>query len=219
MSLRSSARARVLARRAAIVAALFCGTTAAAQEMKSGSLPEQGASALERYVAEMWSGADADWKQRLQQDETQAQCSRFRNNPPDDIAEAIRKREAATIALPEDGNVLGRWQDGEKIAQNGRGGQFSDAPDTVRGGNCYACHEMAKSEASFGTLGPSLAEYGKLRGFSAEAAKETFAKIYNSQATLPCSSMPRFGVHGFLTAQQIKDVTAYLFDRESPVNK
>jgi L-cysteine S-thiosulfotransferase len=36
---------------------------------------------------------------------------------------------------------------------------------------------------------------------------------------LPCSNMPRFGYHKFLSEQQIKDVTAYLFDPQSPVNK
>lgn len=31
--------------------------------------------------------------------------------------------------------------------------------------------------------------------------------------------MPRFGFHKVLTEQQMKDVVAYLFDPESPVNK
>ena len=42
--------------------------------------------------------------------------------------------------------------------------------------------------------------------------------IQRAQSVLPCSSMPRFGAHKFLTEQQIKDVTAYLFDPASPVN-
>lgn len=176
-------------------------------------------SITEPYVQEMWRNAEATWKVRLKQDETQASCSRFRNAPPDDVAEKIIAREASTVVLPKDGQVLGKWQDGEKVAQSGRGGQFSDNADTVNGGNCYACHQMAKSELSFGTLGPSLSEYGKLRNFSAEAARDTFAKIYNPQATVACSNMPRFGAHAFLTEQQIKDVVAYLFDPDSPVNK
>lgn len=36
---------------------------------------------------------------------------------------------------------------------------------------------------------------------------------------MPCSQMPRFGYHNFLTEQQIKDVVAYLFDPSPPVNK
>lgn len=181
--------------------------------------PASDPAITEPYVQEMWRNADAAWKGRLKQDETQASCSRFRNAPPDETAQAIQAREALTIVLPKDGQVLGKWQDGEKVALSGRGGQFSDSADTVNGGNCYACHQMAKSELSFGTLGPSLSGYGKLRNFSAEAARDTFAKIYNPQATIACSNMPRFGAHGFLTEQQIKDVVAYLFDPDSPVNK
>jgi sulfur-oxidizing protein SoxX len=167
----------------------------------------------------MWFGAKPEWRERLTQDETQAICSRFRNSPPEDVAASIAAREAQTIVLPADRSLLGNWQEGEKVAQSGRGGQFSDGADTINGGNCYACHQMAKSELSFGTLGPSLARYGQLRNFSTDAARETFAKIYNPQATFPCSNMPRFGAHGFLTEQQIKDVVAYLFDPDSPVNK
>jgi len=199
------------------IAAMLCVTTLAVADETRSSRPD--AATIERYVGGMWSGADEEWKTRLQQDETQAVCSQFRNAPPDDVAHAIIAREASTVVYPADGKLLGNWQEGEKIAQNGRGGQFSDGPDAVRGGNCYACHQMAKTEVSYGTLGPSLFEYGKLREFSLDAAKEAYAKVYNSQASLPCSTMPRFGVHGFLSEQQIKDVIAYLFDAESPVNK
>ena len=70
-----------------------------------------------------------------------------------------------------------------------------------------------------GTLGPSLTEYGKIRKFSADEARQVYAKIFNPQAVLPCSNMPRFGDHKLLSEQQIKDVTAYLMSPESPVNK
>jgi len=200
-----------------LIAATLCVTTLAVADDTGASRPDP--AAVERYARGMWSGADEEWKQRLQQDETQAVCSQFRNEPPKDVADAIIAREASTVVYPADGKLLGSWQEGEKIAQNGRGGQFSDAPDATRGGNCYACHQMAKTEVSYGTLGPSLSEYGRLREFSLDAAKEAYAKIYNSQASLACSTMPRFGVHGFLSEQQIKDVIAYLFDAESPVNK
>ena len=84
---------------------------------------------------------------------------------------------------------------GAKIANNGRGGQFSDEEGTVAGGNCYACHQMEKQELSYGTLGPSLSEYGKLREFKPEAVKAAYEKIYNSHVALPCSTMPRFGAN------------------------
>ena len=112
--------------------------------------------------------------------------------------------------------MIGDWKKGEKIAQNGRGGQFSDEPGTERGGNCYACHQMATAEVSYGTLGPSLTGYGKTRKFNAAETKAAYAKIYNAQSVLPCSNMPRFGFHKFLSVEQIKDLTAYLMSPDSP---
>lgn len=215
MSRRSNADAPTLfvILAAAMVAA---GTLAVAQENTAN---EKVRADVDEYVQGMWPKVEPGWEARLEQDETQRACSRFRNNPPQAVAKAIMEREAATIVFPADGNVLGNWKEGEKVAQNGRGGQFSDDKKTVNGGNCYACHQLARSEVSYGTLGPSLSEYGKNRDFDPAAAREAFAKIYNAQATNPCSNMPRFGYHEFLTEQQIKDVVAYLFDPDSPVNK
>ncbi len=105
------------------------------------------------------------------------------------------------------------------MANNGRGFQFSDGPGTVAGGNCYACHQMDPKEVSYGTLGPSLAGYGRERNYDPEVIRDTWIKIYNSQAVVACSNMPRFGHAKVLTIDQIKDVMAYLFDRQSPVNQ
>ncbi len=174
---------------------------------------------VERYVKGIWKSPPEGWQARIDQDETQRTCSLTRNDPPKAEYEKIRERETANLVYPADGKVLGNWKDGEKVAQRGTGGQFSDKDDTPRGGNCYACHQMAPKELSFGTLGPSLAEYGLIRKFSAADAKVAYAKIYNAQSVQPCSNMPRFGVHKFLSEQDLKDVTAYLFDPESPVNK
>lgn len=158
------------------------------------------------------------WETRLQQDETQRVCSQTRNAPSPEQAAAIMKLEEGRITFPP-GSVIGSWKEGAKVAQNGRGGQFSDPPGTVSGGNCYACHQLDPKEVSYGTLGPSLVAYGRERKFDPEDAKAAFAKVYDAQASLACSSMPRFGVNAVLTEQQIKDVVAYLFDPESPVNK
>jgi L-cysteine S-thiosulfotransferase len=72
---------------------------------------------------------------------------------------------------------------------------------------------------SYGTLGPSLAGYGKIRRSSEADTKAAYDKIYNSQATYPCSLMPRFGTNGVLTIEQIKDIVALLMSPESPVNR
>jgi L-cysteine S-thiosulfotransferase len=174
---------------------------------------------VEAAVKAMFKSAPADWASRVEQDETQRICSDTRNSPAAAELEKIQARELATVSFPADGVVLGDWKRGEKVAQSGAGGQFSDGPDTVKGGNCYACHQMAPSELSYGSLGPSLAAYGKERKFDAAEAKNVYAKIFNAQSVQPCSMMPRFGYHKFLTVEQIKDVTAYLMSPDSPVNK
>lgn len=181
--------------------------------------PAADPARVEAVVAATFAGAGPVWQPRVRQDETQAQCSLTRNEPPPGMWEAIRARELATVRLPADGQVLGDWRRGEAIAQNGRGNQFSDAPGTVAGGNCYACHQMAPKELSYGTLGPGLAGYGRDRGYAPEEARAAYAKVWNAQSVMPCSMMPRFGHNGVLSEQQIKDVVAFLFDPASPVNQ
>ena len=78
---------------------------------------------------------------------------------------------------------------------------------------------LSPQELSYGTIGPSLRNFGKLRGNSEAIQRYTYAKIYNSRAYNVCSNMPRFGHSDILTEQQIKDVVALLLDPESPVNK
>jgi L-cysteine S-thiosulfotransferase len=202
---------RFIASSALLGACLFA-PVASAQQAADPAL-------VERYVATLWSKASDEWKTRNTQDETQKLCSATANNPNDAQAKAIVAREIATIKFPADGKVMGDWKKGQQVAQRGSGGQFSDQPDTYRGGNCYACHQMSRAEVSYGTLGPSLLEYGKQKDFKPEEAKATYAKVYNAQSVLACSTMPRFGHTGFLTEEQIRDVVAYLFDPQSPVNK
>src|SRR6266705_2044654 len=106
---------------------------------------------------------------RLEQDETQRACSLAAGNaPPKDVAATIEQANLAAIRYPADGKLLGDWKNGERIAQEGRGKQFSDDPKGPVGANCYACHQLAPNELSYGTIGPSLYRFGKLRGFTDE---------------------------------------------------
>jgi L-cysteine S-thiosulfotransferase len=164
--------------------------------------------------------APADWASRLTGDKTMQQCSAAHNSPPKDVAAEIEAREKATIIYPADGSFIGDWKKGEALAQSGYGLRFTDYPPRqANGGNCYACHQLTKAEVSYGTLGPSLLEYGKLREFKPDAVKAAYEKIYNSHAALPCSTMPRFGANKILTIEQIKDAVALLMSPDSPVNK
>ena len=164
--------------------------------------------------------APADWQSRLVPDDTMRACSAYRNSPPKAVAEAIAQRARAAINYPADGRLLGDWQRGEAIAQSGYGLRFTDYPPRApNGGNCYACHRLSPQELSYGTLGPSLLAYGSARQFGAADAKAAYEKIYDSQASFPCSNMPRFGANKILTVEQIKDLVALLMSPDSPVNK
>lgn len=158
---------------------------------------------------------------RLDQDQAQKLCSHPASEKlPRPVAAGIEKANMAMIKYPADGKLMGDWKAGERIAQTGVGKQFSDNPKNPAGGNCYACHHLTKSEISFGTIGPSLYNFGKLRGGATpEMQRYTYGRIYNPQAFSACSNMPRFGHNDILTEQQIKDVTALLLDPNSPVNQ
>jgi sulfur-oxidizing protein SoxX len=174
---------------------------------------------VDAYLKATFGKAPPEWQARIEPDETLKLCNQYRNDVPAAEADKIVTRELARVVYPADGKMLGDWKEGAKIANNGRGGQFSDDANTEAGGNCYACHQLEKQELSYGTLGPSLTAYGRDRNYAPDAIKSAFTKIYDSQAVLACSNMPRFGANKVLTQKQITDLVALLFDPESPVNK
>ena len=166
---------------------------------------------------------------RLIQDDALRECSAadVAGRPIEPaLAKSIEAANLKTIKWPADGKFIGDWKEGEKIAQSGRGLTWSDPPGQAIGGNCYNCHEIDRKEISFGTIGPSLYNYGKLRGVSDPAAPEskaiveyTWGKIWNSKAYNACSNMPRAGHSGILTEAQVRHVVALLLDPKSPVNQ
>ena len=165
----------------------------------------------------------------LNTDETNRLCSEadVAGKPLDEAtAKRIEADNLKTVKWPSNGKFLGDWKQGEAIAQSGRGLTFTDNANVVNGGNCYNCHQITKEEISFGTIGPSLYNYGKIRGVTdpnSEAAKPiveyTWGKIWNSKAYNACSNMPRAGHMGILNETQIRHVVALLLDPNSPVNK
>ena len=155
------------------------------------------------------------------QDESQVLCSAARDKPSRELQARVEGlNKALNVQYPSNGKLVGDWQRGEKIAQSGYGMRKGDSVSRQpTGGNCYACHQIRKDEIAYGTIGPSLYQYGKLRGDSEGVLKYTWAKIYNAQAFNACSNMPRFGHQQILTEQQLRDVMALLLDPASPVNK
>jgi sulfur-oxidizing protein SoxX len=197
-----------------VAAILLAGVTAASAQQKADR------AKVDAEVIAGFSDVPADWKPRFDQDETMQECSASESSPAKAVADAIQKRERSRIEYPADGKLTGDWKAGEKLAQSGYGLRFTDYPARgENGGNCYACHQLTKAEVSFGTIGPSLLGYGKVRKFSEADTKAVYEKIYNAQASYACSNMPRFGSNKVLTIDQIKDLVALVMSPDSPVNK
>ena len=204
---------RTIAIATIVLAASACG--ASAQQK-----PAIDTAKIDAAIVAAFPTAPADWKPRFDQDETMKQCSAHKNLPPKAVADAIMAREKGRIEYPADGKLSGDWKAGEKLAQSGYGLRFTDYPARqTNGGNCYACHQLTKAEVSYGTIGPSLLNYGKIRNFAEADTKAVYEKLYNAEASYPCSNMPRFGSNKVLTIDQIKDMVALVMSPDSPVNK
>ena len=157
--------------------------------------------------------------ERLAQDGVQRVCTETRDRPPAEVAKALEADQMKTIAFPQGASLMGDWKRGETIAQSGRGLTWNDKPGEPGGGSCYNCHELSPQEFSHGTIGPSLRGFGKTRGAGADLQRYVYGKIYNAKAYNLCSQMPRLGLSGTLTPEQIKDLVALLLDPASPVNQ
>ena len=162
-------------------------------------------------------------------DETNRLCSEadVAGKPLDEkTAKRIEEANLKAIKWPSDGKFIGDWKEGEKIAQSGRGLTWTDKANDVNGGNCYNCHKIDQKEISYGTIGPSLYNYGKIRGVSnpndpaSKAIVEyTWGKIWNAKAYNACSNMPRAGHTGILNETQVRHIVGLLLDPKSPVNQ
>jgi L-cysteine S-thiosulfotransferase len=216
----AQAAIKLIVKLSTVAAALAVLTSCSSMPSSADALAAIKGSFAERGIAKL---------DRLDQTEIQKVCSEA-NTTGQDVPKATREKlEKALydkIPYPADGVYVGDWKEGEKIAQNGRGMQFSDVAGVPNGANCYACHQISPSEISYGNQGPSLLKYGSIRGVKDPASKDseaivkyTWARIWNTHSVNLCSNMPRFGDAGILTTAQIKDVMALLLSPESPVNK
>lgn len=202
---------------AAVVAA-GCASAPSPQDLDKLTLDLMKSSFRDQGIAKV---------DRLNQDLGQKACSSDKP-PAESVAKQIEAEALSSIKWPEGGRYIGDWREGEKLAQSGRGMTWSDksADPTANGANCYNCHEIDKKEISYGTIGPSLYNYGKTRGVkdvtdpaSAAIVQYTWAKMWNSKAYAACSNMPRFGHARLLNEDQLRHVMALLLDPKSPVNQ
>jgi L-cysteine S-thiosulfotransferase len=208
---------------------LLGAVTVAAIAAGCSSLPESAElDRLAHSTAQASFRDQGDVKvDRLVQDETNRECSQARGMPlPPERAKALENANLKTVKWPQGGRFLGDWKEGEKIAQSGRGLTWTDDTKVANGGNCYNCHQITRQEISFGTIGPSLYQYGMKRGVTdPESAQSraiveyTWGKIWNSRAYNACSNMPRFGHAGIIGEDQVRHLMALLLDPKSPVNQ
>ena len=203
---------------AAAVMAASCASAPTAGDLDQQTLAMLKASFRDQGIAKM---------DRLNQDLAQKACS-SEVAPPAAVAKQIEAEALATIQWPSGGQYLGDWSAGEKLAQSGVGMAWNNksVDPAGNGGQCYNCHQISKAEISFGTIGPSLYNYGKIRGVknvtdpaSAAVVQYTWGKLWNSKAYSACSAMPRFGHMKLLNEQQIRNLMALLLDPKSPVNQ
>lgn len=210
-----------MTRAAALTALLLvCAAPAAADEASWG--PGADDAAFQAMLKSGFREKGIAKLDRLNQDATQAFCSDPIHADGKGAAKeraAIEAANMATVKWPSDGKWLGDFKEGEKIAQSGRGLTSTDKADAVNGGNCYNCHQISKAEISYGTIGPSLYQYGRLHPASEETLRTTWAKIWNAKASNACSNMPRGGHMGIISESQVKDLMALLLDPQSPVNQ
>ena len=166
---------------AAALVVAGCATAPSSAELDQQALAMLKASFRDQGIAKV---------DRLNQDLGQKACSSDKP-PAEALAKQIEAESLASIKWPEGGRYLGDWREGEKLAQNGRGMTWTDASadPKANGANCYNCHEIDKKEISYGTIGPSLWNYGKLRGVkdvadpaSAAIVQYTWGKLWNSKA-------------------------------------
>jgi sulfur-oxidizing protein SoxX len=195
-----------------------CATGPSEQDLDAMTLQVLKASFREQGIAKM---------DRLNQDLGQSACSAA-TPPTEAVAEQVMAQARAAVKWPAGGQYFGDWREGEKLAQNGRGMTWTDksAAPSANGGSCYNCHQLDKKEISYGTIGPSLYNYGKNRGVTDVMAptaqpivEYTWSKIFNGKTYNACSNMPRFGHQGLLDQKQMANLMSLLLDPNSPVNK
>ncbi|HWA39338.1 MAG TPA: sulfur oxidation c-type cytochrome SoxX [Burkholderiales bacterium] len=202
-----------------IPAAALAACTTTGHAPGTGERPKLSERDLEQVTAQI----KRDFKprgqatmERVNLDEVQRACNVHNDNPPANVAKPLEDAQLKAVKFPA-GSLIGDWKKGERIAQSGRGAMWSDKPGVQEGGSCYNCHQLNPKVEAYGTIGPSLAGFGKIRGNRPEIQRYVYGKIYNAKAYNLCSHMPRLSAT--LNEEQIKDLVALLLDPASPVNQ
>jgi sulfur-oxidizing protein SoxX len=138
----------------------------------------------------------------------EAECWPPSSGPPAAVPRRLARRRKAGAERP--------WHDLDRQV----GGATS-----ANGGNCYNCHQISKQEISYGTIGPSLYNYGKNRGVTDPApGRQAHRRVHLGQA-LQRQGLQRllqhaaFRPHGPAGREADGHLMALLLDPKSPVNQ
>lgn len=103
-----------------------------------------------------------------------------------------------------DGPIQGDPKKGEKLAL-----------DRGRGGGCMACHILGPNTPTLsGNVGPDFSTIGTW----GRTDEWLFNYTYDPRSVNPNSVMPPWGGHGLYTADEVKDIVAYLKTLTTPSN-
>lgn len=195
---------------------------AAAATAMYGFRTQGTAEPVEAVITDSWGKSAAALDPSMSQDATQGDCTRHADRPPDAVAVAIMQREWRTIVFPKDGHASGDWRRGEVLARGDAMSRTAGNQDAAHAGiaapSCAMCHLLDRRDTGRRT-GPSLVGYGSRRVWSESSTSLLYEQIYNSNAVVACSAMPRFGAQKLLSPEQIRDIVAYLVSPDSPVNR
>src|SRR5688500_9193687 len=123
------------------------------------AIPQANAPDVQKVLQRDFQPRGQATMDRVVQDGVQRVCTESNDRPPAELAKQLEADQLKSVVFPQ-GSLMGDWKSGERIAQNGRGGQWTDAAGAAGGGSCYNCHQLSPQESSFGTLGPSLLRFG-----------------------------------------------------------
>lgn len=84
--------------------------------------------------------------------------------------------------------------------------------DRSRGGGCVTCH-ILPGQPLPGNVGPNLSNYAEL----GRPDEFIFTYVYDARTYNPATVMPPWGTNGVFTADEIKDIVAYLKTLKGPV--
>lgn len=217
--------ARRLAPWMGAILAAAAGTVAAAAMF--GFKPRGTPEPVEAVISDSWGERASTADPAMSQDTTQRECTRHADRPPDAVAVAIMQREWRSITYPKGAIAGGDWRRGEILARSGAAPRMSDSQDAERSGPaapaCAACHLLDRRDSSKSAggqrTGPSLVGYGSRKTWSEQSTSLLYEQIYNSNAVIACSAMPRYGAQKLLSPDDIRDIVAYLVSPDSPVNR